>query len=326
MNQINRNDAFSKLRGIELQELLVEIINFPFEYRNTLHLPNNLTFGFEIEYEGLFRIFVRKFLKNKKINWEIKKDGTLRIGGEITSSVLTDNKKNWQELRIICEYLKNHNADTLHNAGGHTHIGANILGDDIQAWKTYLKLHTYYEHIYHRFDMGDKVSERKNQNMYAAPISNYLYDNLEKINDAKTLTELMWILCTVNRYKTINFNNVKFHQIEKTNIKNTIEFRGQNPTTNEVIWQNYINAKAKTLISSKTIDQELLDYKLKHSYKLQENNKFLYKIIVLQDALELVDLIFDNNLDKMYFLKQYLKDFEENYAIKQSIYIKKLKK
>ena len=43
-----------------------------------------------------------------------------------------------------------------------------------------------------------------------------------------------------------------------------------------------------------------------------------YSDIYLDDAIELSDLIFDNELDKMYFLKQYLKINKYNFeAIKQ---------
>ena len=38
---------------------------------------------------------------------------------------------------------------------------------------------------------------------------------------------------------------------------------------------------------------------------------FIYKNIFLTQAIEFVDLIFNNNLDKIYFLRQYLKSFEE---------------
>lgn len=35
-----------------------------------------------------------------------------------------------------------------------------------------------------------------------------------------------------------------------------------------------------------------------------------YKGVYLDQAIELCDLIFDNNLDKIYFLRQYLKSYE----------------
>lgn len=37
----------------------------------------------------------------------------------------------------------------------------------------------------------------------------------------------------------------------------------------------------------------------------------MYNRINLPLALELVDMIFDNNLDKVYFLRQYLKNYQE---------------
>ncbi len=48
------------------------------------------------------------------------------------------------------------------------------------------------------------------------------------------------------------------------------------------------------------IDEELIDYKL---------NRGFSNITSDEKVLEFVDTIFDNNLDKLYFLKQYTKSF-----------------
>ena len=53
-------------------------------------------------------------------------------------------------------------------------------------------------------------------------------------------------------------------------------------------------------LNKKSLDEYFLDYKLE-----KEPDKFA----LLPKALELSDIIFDNDLDKMYFLKQYKKDF-----------------
>ena len=53
-------------------------------------------------------------------------------------------------------------------------------------------------------------------------------------------------------------------------------------------------------LNKKSLDEYFLDYKLE-----KEPDKFA----LLSKALELADIIFDNDLDKMYFLKQYKKDF-----------------
>ena len=55
---------------------------------------------------------------------------------------------------------------------------------------------------------------------------------------------------------------------------------------------------------------------------LKEGNK---NDIYLDEALELCDLIFNNNFDKVYFLRQYLKSFEINrkYNIKTENFVRK---
>ncbi len=53
-------------------------------------------------------------------------------------------------------------------------------------------------------------------------------------------------------------------------------------------------------LNKKSLDEYFLDYKLE---------KGSDKFALLPKALELADIIFDNDLDKMYFLKQYKKDF-----------------
>ena len=37
-----------------------------------------------------------------------------------------------------------------------------------------------------------------------------------------------------------------------------------------------------------------------------------YNKVYIEDALNFADIVFDNNLDKVYFFKQYLKSFEES--------------
>ena len=38
------------------------------------------------------------------------------------------------------------------------------------------------------------------------------------------------------------------------------------------------------------------------------SNIYKYSRIYMEQAIELADMIFDNNLDKVYFLRQYIKD------------------
>ena len=83
---------------------------------------------------------------------------------------------------------------------------------------------------------------------------------------------------------------------------NTIEFRGDNSSDKAIIWQNNVNAVTKLMLaaSKDLIDEEKLDYRLVEE-PTSSNNFF--------NSLELIDTIFNNNLDKIYFLKQYTKSF-----------------
>jgi len=82
------------------------------------------------------------------------------------------------------------------------------------------------------------------------------------------------------------------------------------------------------LISCKTkvINEDFLDYKLHHEFQSYKDNAYLYNTISLKNVLEFVNLVFDNNLDKVYFLRQCLKDFKENYSLKSPVRVKTLSK
>ena len=74
-----------------------------------------------------------------------KKDSSLVNGGEVQSPKMIDDKECWAELKQVCDFLTSHNADTSKNAGGHIHIGAHVLGNELNAWKDFIKLYTAYE-------------------------------------------------------------------------------------------------------------------------------------------------------------------------------------
>lgn len=323
----NRNDSFVLLRGLDLQDLLIQTKHFLLEYRSQLDLSDDLTFGIEIEYEGIPKIMVDNFIKKNLNNWASEADGSLKSGGEIKSPIMCDNIKYWEELKRICDYLTKRKADTSHNAGGHIHIGAHMLGDDVKAWQHFLKLYIAYENVLFRFIYGDKISGRTQIFKYAPPIAHILHRNLIHINGAKTIDDI-WQILPIVKYQALNFGHVNFSSLEDICYKNTIELRCPNATTNATIWQNNINAFSKMIICSKNkvMDEEFLDYKLNNEFYPYPYYEYLYNNINLKNVLEFVDLVFDNNLDKVYFLRQYLKDFQDNYNIKEAISAKRFVK
>lgn len=306
-----KNDKISYLRGLDLQELIVQIENYYLEYRDTLNLINDVTFGTEIEYEGIDRYHTDKFIENKE-EWRSKGDGSLNSGGEIISPVLTDQIKTWQELKEICSFLKQKKVITTGNAAGHVHVGAHILGNDCNKWIKFIKLYIIYEHIIFRFIYGDKINLRKKGIEYAKPIADDLYAILHKIIKIKDVRELSNLLPD-HKYQAINFKNINYHNVLSKRTKNTLEFRGPNASSEEIIWQNNINALTKSMLSPNSLDEEFLNYKLKYERVSYITAPHLYTQICLKNVLEFCDLVFDNNLDKVYFLRQYIKGFQENF-------------
>ena len=110
------------------------------------------------------------------------------------------------------------------------------------------------------------------------------------------------------KYCAVNLNHVV--NPDRFITGNTIEFRCPNGTLDATIWQNNVNLFTKLLryATSKDFDEDTINRRWE-----QIKDKFTdlrwYDEIYLSQALELCDLIFDNNLDKVYFLKQYLKSF-----------------
>lgn len=309
-----QNDDFASLRGTDLLELLAEIENYFLEYRESLNLPRDLTFGVELEYEGLPKVIMKSIINKQLSSWKITKDGSLEFGEEIISPVMTDDIKYWRQLEFVCTNLTKWKANTSKNAGGHVHIGAAILGEDIEAWRSFLKLYIAYENVLFRFAYGDKTNGRRKLAKYAPPIADRIYPQLSTINKADSIWDLYPIIGETSKYAALNFWNFDYNNPTDRQSKNTLEFRMPNATSNAVIWQNNINAFAKMLTSAKdkVIDEDFLDYKLRSEYYPYAGYEYMYNSVNLKNVLEFVDLVFDNNQDKSYFLRQYLKGFQES--------------
>jgi hypothetical protein len=315
-------DKFSEYKGIDLQELIVRIEDLYLVYRESLGIEENITFGFEIEFESYARDKVSTFINEHQLSgWECIKDGSLTNGGEVRTPIMTDNKKYWQELQLICRYLKKNNVDTCGNAGGHIHIGTPILGDNVFSWKNFLLIYANYEHVLFRFLYGDKVSHRTRIRDYAIPIRNKIIEIIySHYYDRESIRNLISNDELVGKYHAVNFGNVNFYNLSRRETKNTIEFRAPNATIEEVIWQNNVNTLIKLLITStsSSIDR---DY-LKHSLKRNVISEVHYNEICLEDVLNFVVLIFTTNIDKIYFLRQYFKSFENNFGLKNAVLAK----
>ena len=295
-----KNTRLSNLRGTNLLDLLYVVENFDFEYRKKLFFDESITFGTEIEYEHFRRRKVNKFINYNYPEWVSKKDTSCSFGGEIASRILNNDSLSWKELYNICYYLRSKKTDMYHKASSHVHVSDKLIGDLVGLKKS-LKLYTVFEPIYFRFACGEIMYPRKTMIEYARPIGIHLYKNMDKINKAEAL---YLMIPPLDRRSSINFDTGK----------DTVEFRIFNGTKYATIHQNNINLSVNSLLapSKGLIDEEYLDYRLKNNFLSTPENIPLYFELLLQDALYLSDFVFDNNLDKVYFLRQYIKTFNKN--------------
>lgn len=304
------NMMLSKLSGYDLQDLIILLNNFYLDLRYNISLDNSITFGTELEFEDADKEVIRDKISDELLrNWIVKSDCSIINGGEVNSPILRDRESSWNELSKVCSILGEY-AKVGNSSAGHIHIGAHILGDDVTSWLNFIKLWSVYENIIFRFSYGEFLAGRKCILRYARPIKDILKDYYKQFKDNHVSLENMLVILSKKRDQAVNFANVLKFSTGSFNLGNTIEFRCPNATFKPEIWQNNIKFFAKFLqySNSSLYDDDIVEER----NKLDINNNLKYEMyneIYLNQALELGDMLFDNNLDKIYFLKQYLKNF-----------------
>lgn len=295
------NDKLSKLSKNELIELKEQIKTSKLYYRDNLGFDKNITFGMEIEYEDLDKKLVDSYIKTNQHGWISDFDDTVATGGEIKSYILTDKISTWTELGNICSFLEEKKAITNKNAGGHIHIGSHILKGNYVFWRQFLKTYILYEKELFTFLAGEEEKLRPLARNCASPIAPIILEDIDYLNSATDFLDIYYQVFFKDRNWAVNFTNV-LPDSAKIYHKNTLKFRSPNSSKKDIIWQNNTNTLVKLMIAPEKglVDEELIDYKLSRGFS---------NVTSGEKALEFVDTIFDNNLDKIYFLKQYTKSF-----------------
>lgn len=284
-----------------------DIKDIKIEYRDKLDINPNTTIGIEIEFQKAFVNLINMKLKRKvDTDWIAKYDATVSscammvlYGGEINSPILRNNEKSWEELKTVCEILDKKNAQITEKCGGHIHIGEQILNHE--SYMEFIKLWYLYEPIIYRFCYGEFNRERKLMNTFASSLRNLFLTVITNEKYFESSIDLINYL-SKERRQAVNFQNVLID-------KKTIEFRCPNSSLNPVIWQNNVNFFAHLLDKSNNveIDEDKLNYTLRYHTK-NFRNCLDYIKINMNEAIELANIIFDNEIDKLYFLRQYVKD------------------
>lgn len=312
MNQIlkylppTENEILSNLSPRDLLDMIILLENLYIEPRPTLNLPPDITFGVEIEFEHANMNKLRNLLEIRDITWTLAYDYSLNDGAELDSPVLTDQESSYKQIKKVCNTIKEC-AIAGPSSAGHIHIGSHIL-KDYKSWDNFLKSWITYENVIYRFLYGEYLTPRERILKYAFPIQKLLSADFQKLHpNNNSLKELVNTI-SHERYQGVNFKRVTSYEYEENN---TIEFRAPNASLNEIIWQNNINFLTKFLLyaSSSNYNSDIISER-RNKNNLKYANISLYNQIYLEQALELADEIFDNNLDKLYFLRAYLKNYE----------------
>ena len=315
INQIinpDSNEMLSQLPKSDLLELLILINQYYPELRDNLGLAEDLTFGLELEFEHSKRAIIEELIIPTYKGWTVKGDCTLDEGTEITSPILKDRKEAWQDLNNICQIVQNYGSID-ENSGGHIHIGAHIFDNDYQKWLNFITMWATYENIIFRFSYGKYLNGRKDLNKFARAIAEKYYCFLTNEEELQNKTpEQLKNKVNYGKYSAVNLNKVASFTKVVTN--STIEFRSPNGSLDAIIWQNNVNLFAKLLMYCKSdqYNDEIVQRRLQ---KVKDNYQEieLYNEIYLEQAIELCDLIFTSNRDKIDFLEQYLKEFQISY-------------
>ena len=300
------NDKLETFTNEDLLELINYIYAYNPTYREKLNLPPEATFGTELEFVTEHPNVVQEFLdKNNLKSWTLTPEKAMSNGQEVVSGILKDEKQAWLELKKICDYLKETTSCTI-DCGSHVHVGAHLLGNNPQALLNLMLLWSVYENIMFKFGYNKNMGPRPGITDYATRCKNVFMRRFEEFRYAPSSIEDILDGLQENKMVALNFLNMSGENSPKKG--NTIEFRQANGTLDADIWQNNINLYVKFMHLAATgnfdIDKVLERNSLNNNqiYSFADYNK-----LFIDTALELADLVFDNNKDKINFLKQYLK-------------------
>ncbi len=319
------NVNLSLLNNSDRYNIIILLKQYYLELRDEIYFPDDASVGLEIEFENADREIIQRELDILFVRplWKVVDDRSLYNGAEINSPIISNNENNfsWMDLSNVCDIVSR-NASILDNSSGHIHIGMQILGKNSRYWANFIKLWMTYENVIFRFLYGEYLSPRNKILDNAKPISRYLIDIEPKIEDKAKMINPFNIIKLLDvgesylerRMKAINFINVSKvapYMYEKQENMHTLEFRCPNGTLDPVIWQNNVNLLIRLMMYAKSdmFNEDIINRR-KNIIVSEDipSNIRMYSRIYMEQAIELCDLIFDNNMDKIYFLRQYIKD------------------
>ena len=327
-----KNDKLSDLSPLDLQQFLVLLDQYYLEYRRILGIRKDIRFAFKNKLDKILGDHLENYLNeltDGDSGWCVNYYGTKESKQSVFQSAdMHDEVEDWLLIKTVLKNLSKVSKSGKY-CFSRVFIGGEVIGDDFEAWQIFIKLWYVYENIIYRFTNGEYLNRRPNIINDAQPGTSRLMnpEKVRYITNVGTCTQFLENVDCI--FTARGIGNAPFNMYE-LNAANThkeegrhdvIEFRCPNGTLDPVILQNNINLFVKMFLASKSgnIDVEVVenrfkknttDLELKEGKGVYGDYENFYDLIYIEQALEFADLIFDNNLDKVYFLRQYFKSLE----------------
>ncbi len=268
---------------------------------------NNYTFGIEIEYELLVKCksdyFIEKFNEENSSNWLSKTEGTINkasvlngrnYGGEISSDILSFNKKSFDQILKVCDFLKENGALITNKCAGHIHIGSQALEGNEKYLFNLLMLYYKFNDVINVFFQNNQEFESRFNNKYSMNMD-FIFEKILRDFYVKNLSFFDLIDYYLVKNNFPSYLEVSFFRCTEENFVNgnTIEFKKPNGTLNETIWTQNILFLLNLFYRSTKEDLDIT--------KVLSNN---YETIE-KKVDSFVDMVFENLFEKEMFIKRF---------------------
>lgn len=272
-------------------ELVEHAIYDELPYRRILKLDK--PFGLEIEV-ALSDAIDRYYIVNndlEKKGYERNVDKT--VGGdfplEINTPPLYDDIHTWDDLYSLSKRMQecDVNFDTAA-----FQVNVDIEYDYLDCYYLLLFFRTF-EHIIFKFSTSGLTSLRPLK--YAQSVDGFLRTFNEREIGRMGLDRL---IDSKNFAFSLNYNSKSPYGSPP----NIFEARIPNGCSDAWMWQNYVNTFYYLTESIHGLDLDYINYALIYGEEKEKS----YFDLDMEDALKFSDIIFKNDEDKAYFLKQYI--------------------
>lgn len=292
------------------------IEEFQFMYQPKLDLTIPFQYGIEIEFteSSLEEVEekIKDFYQVSELvygqDWYVDVDESVTdylYGGELKSPISYNDENDWYELKQLCEIVQSLEGTTDEKCSIHLHVDFHRLDFQLEDWNRFLKLWCAYEDVIYEFSRVGKEKIRDYYLEYATPIRDYILNVMSKGEASNAITGLV---CSLDKSCCLNMKNLYHSLSGVSSTLPTIEFRSCNGTLNPIFIQNIVRLFAKMLEAVK-LKGNKLDFSI-------EKRLFEECPDCCEKALELSNLIFNNDFEKLSFLKQCMM-YEKNNTCKR---------